>query len=102
MLHRTPRSTRTDPLLPYTTLLRAPRIDEGAILRSRDDHRAHRPVLLLHGELDIASAGRHVEHVRIGVAPFRVGEKLVERASHHGAAPGDGTEIGRASCRERG
>src|SRR3546814_16603321 len=98
MIRRPPRSTRTDPLFPYTTLFRSIATALRAAMRYANEHgvtsvqdmsvspdvlRAYRQ-LLADGELT----------VRVyGAQPLSRWERL--------AAPGIGAEIGRASCRER-
>src|SRR3546814_14363259 len=86
MLRRPPRSTLTDTLLPYATLVRSADMDDITLDRR---HRAHRLIR------------------RIGArqrADPR-GDIVRPRARRHNAAapapgPPDDQEIGRASCRD--
>src|SRR3546814_14946674 len=96
MLRRRPRSTRTDTLLPYTTLFRSP-----------GEHRLE-PLLLIgceqgcgRGFDDIGS--RHAPAARpfVELAAKRgiAAEGPFDRGPFHRSIP---SQIGRASCRERG
>src|SRR3546814_12409564 len=97
MTRRTPRSTRTDTLFPYTTLFRSTGSHASAALiaelaRGKAAALTYEPALP-----DGTLAG-----ARPGSGNFSV---LVHgRSAHAGRNPEDGRnalEIGRASCRER-
>src|SRR3546814_21001652 len=95
MIRRPPRSTRTDTLFPYTTLFRSAATG--------------RPVANLQkpSQFGLFSATREHEG---GIASNRgsacrgeyVPRPCTHRPSHHGSWFHPKTEIGRASCRERG
>src|SRR3546814_13410525 len=90
MIRRPPRSTRTDTLFPYTTIVRSQAVQGPGLAdfvgnRSADapGRRAHRAQLRARAE---------ARRLRLG-------------ADHRGLEPGavaSRIEIGRASCRERG
>src|SRR3546814_18930278 len=62
MLRRPPRSTRTDTLLPYTTLFRSERVDHGGQLLL---HQVHGTGVDVHD----AEAWLDVDHVRALLVP---------------------------------
>src|SRR3546814_12395222 len=79
MIRRPPRSTRTDTLLPYTTLFRSPAIHD----RGR------------HAETDALHRKRHVQpeiegidtlRFLIRIQPEKTGSIILRRNSKHGAA----------------
>src|SRR3546814_13796233 len=118
MIRRPPRSTRTDPLFPYTTLCRSATRNSLAttVFGSRTlgpaqqmTHRnlqLHRPHRLVHQDV-AAFADLLLEFVAV-VGGDHHGR---DRRGPAGVDPGDGVdavllvvqvlEIGRASCRER-
>src|SRR3546814_7850949 len=67
MIRRPPRSTRTDPLFPYTTLSRSPRHAEAVGLQAQFAHQAHvvlpAPVVIAGDVAGIAAQG-HARRVR--------------------------------------
>src|SRR5690242_11487394 len=65
----------------------APRIDQGKILRGRNDDRALERHLLRHGELGVAGAGRHVHHHHVERAPFDLAQHLRQSRHHHRPTP---------------
>src|SRR3546814_16049697 len=80
MIRRPPRSTRTDPLLPYTTLFRShvgPQPDVAGTILARDDHGLgnrfvrHEVVLDL-AQLDPEAAQLHLEIVAAQVLDVAV------------------------------
>src|SRR3546814_12025885 len=97
MLQRPPRSTRTDTLLPYTTLFRAGRAsvqksllmgsDYGVSTMVRGQPRVHKLWRLKH--LVVKAWDNPI------VDKITVGSRLAQR-------PNDPAQIGRASCRESG
>src|SRR3546814_18895296 len=117
MIRRPPRSTRTDTLFPYTTLFRAPGVDEAAgqdHLRGEartDEARqeiARRHVAATEADADIggvaAEGRRGIAHVggekkRQAATRRRAVDERDDRlwAGAHLAIE----QIGRASCRER-
>src|SRR3546814_12566635 len=102
MIRRTPRSTRTDTLFPYTTLFRSP---------GRSGRGVDRLIEVGVGEDDVRRLSAQFE----GAARQRVGAGLQDRLRGRALAgetdlgdvgmhdqPGSGNrQIGRASCRER-
>src|SRR3546814_16044274 len=109
MIRRPPRSTRTDTLFPYTTLLRslAPTAVEPDIGANRVRNvDAQRLLQLPRARLEgIGAAGKRADRAQID----HIGRKLVFRrlfeigGDLHVLAAADRAafEIGRASCRER-
>ena len=62
-------------------------IQQGDVLRCRDDHRAGQRHLLGHGQLGIAGARRHIDHQDVELTPFDIAQHLLQGALHHRAAP---------------
>src|SRR3546814_14290475 len=107
MIRRTPRSTRTDTLVPYTTLFRSCRADFAdfdLILAMDRGHLRHLKALLppdarcrVHLFLEVLpAAGPDVAD------PFYGDDSAYEAMLDAVAAAAPAWEIGRASCRERG
>src|SRR3546814_17758251 len=104
MIRRPPRSTRTDTLLPYTTLFRSWRWPHSG-LKQRALHRlaADRAAAVAPGEflfggvadVGVAIVGEALDHVLVDLAPVLA---AIGAAAHARPQPG---QIGRASCRER-
>src|SRR3546814_18957810 len=103
MIRRPPRSTRTDTLFPYTTLVRsqpqARRVDDGRgshqgtpEIKARRLYHKTRPSHAGTKQLGAAHPARG------GVAPARF---AMHAARHVEDEEIVGKEIGRASCRER-
>src|SRR3546814_9795086 len=71
MILRPPRSTRTDPLFPYTTRFRSPPADAARRAQAvdRDD-----------AEVATAAQAGGVEHGRIGQWPFPAGDRRTSQA----------------------
>src|SRR3546814_7471662 len=67
MIRQPPRSTRTDPLLPYTTLFRSPRLGQPQAVE------AGPAAGVLHRGGDDQRAGRHAEDLRADGSAFRLG-----------------------------
>jgi len=65
-------------------------VEQGDVLRRRDDDRAGQRRLLHQGELRIAGARRQIDDENVERRPGDVAEQLAERAHHHRAAPDDG------------
>jgi hypothetical protein len=63
------------------------RVDERDVLGRGDDDGARDGHLLRERELDVAGAGRQVDHEVVEVAPLGLAEQLLERLGHHRAAP---------------
>ena len=63
------------------------RIRERNILRRGDDDRPADRYALRQGQLDIAGAGRHIDHQVVEFTPRGVAQELRQRLGHHGAAP---------------
>src|SRR3546814_18054998 len=109
MIRRPPRSTRTDTLFPYTTLVRSPK-------RERQDHTGQQQVLRLHEVDDVwQRAARRARRYH----PAQRHEHQTEQAEEERHAPEaeplieilvlaprrsgcGGGEIGSAAGRERG
>src|SRR3546814_14208384 len=97
MIRRPPRSTRTDTLFPYTTLVRSCFEDVGALFalgfhlpfHGRDQRRRRTDVLDLDAsDLDAPGRGRLIDdRQQLGVDVVALRTQFIE--------------IGRASCRER-
>ena len=68
----------------------APRVDQGDVLRRRDDDRAGQRRLLRHGELRVAGAGRQVDDENIEIVPCHFAQHLRDRRDHHRPAPDHG------------
>src|SRR3546814_3496611 len=102
MLRRPPRATRTYTLSPYTTLFRSRHldlaehgdrlagVDQGEILRRRDDHGAGERNLLRHSQLHVASARGHVDDEDVELSPGDLAQHLQERRLDHRATPDHG------------
>src|SRR3546814_14214194 len=98
MIRRTPRSTRTDTLFPYTTLFRS--VAVHAAFEADDDQSEH------------ARTHRGAEHVERLVMTDAVGQRLVTDHDRHDAARPDRREHARPrrvgencatdTCRDRG
>src|SRR3546814_15942611 len=93
MIRRPPRSTRTDPLFPYTTLFRS-QMKVAPRLRERN---------AFIGEFSVA---QKVEPAKSHNALLRLLQMRHQRGAHFAQQWGefsrpDAVEIGRASCRER-
>src|SRR3546814_15953116 len=113
MIRRPPRSTRTDTLVPYTTLFRslhrslAESPDPDQRLRCRKNAgpgaRGFKHKLLRAVDVSvIGNADRHMDaHVPAGKTPVfnLLGHAIFVRNQMFLAVPRD--ELGRASCRER-
>src|SRR6266481_1887767 len=67
-----------------------PRVDQGDVLRRRDNHRAGERRLLRHGELGIAGARRQIDDKNIELAPRHLAQHLRDRRNHHRSAPDHG------------
>ncbi len=63
------------------------RVDEGDVLRRRDDDRARERHLLRHRQLRVAGARRHVDDHDVELAPVDVAQHLLQCAHHHRPAP---------------
>src|SRR3546814_19913020 len=61
MIRRPPRSTRTDTLLPYTTLFRSANSGHGRTLRYGEARKGQSGKLACHQESDAACLGRRSE-----------------------------------------
>src|SRR3546814_20462851 len=100
MILRPPRSTRTDPLFPYTTLFRSPRrtvkVKAGRDCRWRAGDAARVDRQVLGGDVGV---GELMHEAAVGTifeqAADQIGEQVAVRAHRRI------NEIGRASCRER-
>src|SRR3546814_10939040 len=105
MIRPPPRSTRTDTLVPYTTLVRsvghtelaAPILAVGVDVDADDLVRTRKPRTLDHVEPDAAEPEDDdiVADLDLGGVDHRAD------AGGHAAADIAGGQIGRASCRER-
>jgi hypothetical protein len=62
-------------------------IEQGDVLRGRDDDRAGQRNPLGEAELGVARAGRHIDDEDVEFAPLHVAQHLLDRADHHRAAP---------------
>src|SRR3546814_13259261 len=112
MIRRTPRSTRTDTLFPYTTLFRAIGVENAVELQRRfgiaRDLVEGQPVVETVGEIDRDRPVLGQCAIPAGIAEEEVARNLAVRVGVDGArcrktlcrAAAD-VEIGRASCRER-
>ena len=69
------------------------RVDERDLLRRRDDDRAGERDGLHDGELDVAGAGREIEHEEIEVAPLDLPEKLLGVFRDHRPAQDGGRGV---------
>ena len=69
-------------------------VEQGDILRRRDDHRAGERHPLRHGELRIAGAGRQVAEQHVELAPIDVPHHLLQRLHHHRSTPDHGGILG--------
>src|SRR3546814_21149835 len=103
MRRRTPRSTRTDTLFPYTTLFRS--VQQTALHKQPVVALLDQPVRgaprLLHQRAAREMRGELIQFVvqhALRVAPALIGPEEV----HADALNQDSQQIGRASCRERG
>src|SRR3546814_13120794 len=107
MIRRPPRSTRTDTLLPYTTLFRSrpssgpkppgPLLPEAVGRRESDEARSWAQLLFEAGKVEPRQLGAWAVAIAEGLedlAPRHIACEPVMR--RRGVA-----EIGRASCRER-
>ena len=65
-------------------------IDQGDVLRGGHDDGAGDGHALRQGQLDIASARRHVHHQIVQILPARLAQELLKRLGGHGAAPDHG------------
>src|SRR3546814_11799006 len=118
MIRRPPRSTRTDTLLPYTTLFRSLVADDQPLGLERCDCGPRQPVVFIieHPDLPRAlligitcelrrEAVQRQDHRRRRCRDHRRDTVVIgpEDARHPRLAPGmvERLEIGRASCRER-
>src|SRR3546814_18911829 len=103
MVRRPPRSTRTDTLLPYTTLFRSRPVpcDAGDVLvelileRRRPRHELEAEAVVDHRD----ATGREVEALTIDAGDMLARRSLQMRQARGGREP---RQIGRASCRGRG
>src|SRR3546814_18179507 len=108
MIRRPPRSTRTDTLFPYTTLFRSPESPDFAFAAgSRVDHVALRANLPVGGGAQVKAlvevqAGAFL--LELHPPALAAPDEAVPRIGGRKARTRDiiDTEIGRASCRERG
>src|SRR3546814_15297558 len=107
MIRRPPRSTRTDTLFPYTTLFRSAGHrrghEEGAGLDAIGDDAMAAAVQALDAVHDDAPGTRAFDvRTHLDQAVGQVDDlRLPCRVLEHGGAVGQGSQIGRASCRER-
>ena len=62
-------------------------VGERDVLRRGDDDGARDRHALRERELDVAGAGRHVDHEVVEIAPVRVAEQLGQRLRDHRSAP---------------
>src|SRR3546814_8624519 len=99
MEQRPPRSTRTEPLFPYTTLFRAPQDSSASLAKHWDGDRMDGLLLLIrqagatghggHGDFHMDAAGRLSRRKPGRVAPFVfTGVQLVSRRFLEGAPEG--------------
>src|SRR3546814_16903647 len=92
MIRRTPRTTRTDTPLPYTTLFRSPGRQAAAVLRARDGvHarrggtcgvRVRRAAARFAGGVDAAVGGVHGARAGAGAADLVAGAQPVPRCTN--------------------
>src|SRR3546814_1353041 len=86
MIQRPPRSTRTDPLFPYTTLFRSP------VAPIRATHQAHQPSLDLRQhrlghrlevarQVTLGNALLAVQHL-VGMAELHPGDRVARSEEH--------------------
>src|SRR3546814_20181330 len=110
MIRRPPRSTRTDPLFPYTTLFRSDAVKKRRHLRPLqrpDDALASPPVKDALDQAVLAGAVQHrnrlVRHQQVGPLQERPGQRqlLALDGVEPAAADTDIEEIGIASCQRR-
>src|SRR3546814_14894520 len=114
MIRRPPRSTRTDPLFPYTTLFRSRLSRRGARLSRKPADRRIAPRRRARNQRvrrprDLAAVAAHPARARLGGARLarRAWRTRVERAAalhlrRRMRARPRHKPIGRAACRERG
>src|SRR3546814_13931002 len=114
MIRRPTRSTRTDTLVPYTTLFRFGHVDAAGLAGDRLDLLVEVDgVSLQLGDVGIAVEGVHAARGVPGrpggelaalpqhdVAPAGLGQ-MIEHAAADNAAADACDQIGRESCRER-
>ena len=62
-------------------------IQQGQILRRRDDNRTHHRHLLRQGQLDITRTRRHVHHEIVEIIPGRLSDQLQQGTGDHRASP---------------
>src|SRR3546814_15768490 len=101
MVGRPPRSTRTDPLFPYTTLFRSARSAEAGKGGRIVGPPRHRPRGSVEDHRHERRAGEGGSETRgeIGrIAEARIIIRVTKHEAHADALP---PQIGRASCRER-
>src|SRR3546814_11143797 len=102
MIRRPPRSTRTDTLVPYTTLFRSGEADFALCFAQIEAHYFANALFLPAGHFfdNMATLARipiHIVHGRFDeVCPLTQASRLVVALRGAGAE-----QIGRASCRER-
>src|SRR3546814_8755932 len=98
MIRRPPRSTRTDTLVPYTTLFRSKRRQLGKQIELLEDHArfaaqlAHRGAATQHAKTiddNVAAFDRSEEHtsdlqslMRIPYAVFRLQQHIIASCDH--------------------
>ena len=70
-----------------------PGIDQRHFLRSGDNDRAGERDRLDYGELDVAGAGRKIEHEIIQFAPFDLPQELLSITGHHRSAQDRGRRV---------
>src|SRR3546814_17502594 len=98
MIRRTPRSTRTDTLFPYTTLFRA---REATVLEGFAEEEAAKALILV--DLIRCPPKQVARRAAAMIKTFydHLGRLIYADAQHWCPTDVDQLQIGRASCRER-
>src|SRR3569832_1823138 len=66
------------------------RVNQRDVLRRGDDHRARHRHALCQRQLDVAGAGRQVDHQVVEVVPVGIVQQLLQRLGDHRATPDHG------------
>src|SRR3546814_19799055 len=97
IIRRPPRSTRTDKLVPYTTLFRSAVYQQDDVPAELRAHRGSRVLTRLGRQRGPGEVRRHAT----GMEVAEVAATRRRRALRQLGRQGDEDQIGRASCRER-